>query len=217
MSAPTRPPVPRVALVHSYEPRHGHGLAHDPLNSIVAPRPIGWVSTRSAAGVVNLAPYSFFNLFNYTPPVVGFASTGWKDSVANVRETGEFVWNLATAALAEQMNATSAPVPADVDEFALAGLEPAPSTLVAPPRVAASPAAFECRLTEVVRLKDAAGREVDTWLVLGEAVLVHLDERVLVDGVFDLLAADPLLRAGGPGDYYTLAPERRLRMQRPGA
>ncbi|WP_432547630.1 flavin reductase family protein [Kineococcus sp. SYSU DK004] len=203
--------------MHSYEPRHGHGLAHDPLNSIVAPRPIGWVSTRSAAGVVNLAPYSFFNLFNYSPPVVGFASTGWKDSVANVRETGEFVWNLATVALAEQMNATSAPVPADVDEFALAGLEPAPSTLVAPPRVAASPAAFECRLSDVVRLKDAAGREVDTWLVLGEAVLVHLDERVLVDGVFDLLAADPLLRAGGPGDYFTLAPERRLRMTRPGA
>ena len=203
--------------MHSYQPREGHRLAHDPLNSIVAPRPIGWVSTAAADGTLNLAPYSFFNLFNYSPPIVGFSSTGWKDSVANAEASGEFVWNLASVALAEPMNLTSAPVGPEVDEFALAGLTPAPSQLVAPPRVAESPVAFECRVTRVQRLTDAAQREVDAWLVLGEVVVVHLDERVIVDGVFDTLAADPLLRAGGPADYFTLGAERRLRMQRPGA
>ena len=97
---------------HVYEPRDGHGLAHDPLNSIVAPRPIGWISTRSSTGVHNLAPYSFFNLFNYKPPIIGFASIGWKDSVDNIKATGEFAWNLVTGPLAEAMNATSATVPA---------------------------------------------------------------------------------------------------------
>ena len=82
--------------MHSYEPQHGHGLRHDPFNSIIAPRPIGWIASRSSAGVLNLAPYSFFNAFNYTPPIIGFASTGWKDSVANIGQTKEFVWNLAT-------------------------------------------------------------------------------------------------------------------------
>ena len=92
-----------------YEPAAGHGLPHDPLNAIVGPRPIGWISSRSAAGLRNLAPYSFFNCFNYRPPIVGFASTGWKDSVANIVETGEFVWNLATRPLAEAMNNSSIP------------------------------------------------------------------------------------------------------------
>src|SRR5580692_7107940 len=131
---------------HVYEPRDGHGLAHDPLNSIVAPRPIGWISTRSSGGVHNLAPYSFFNLFNYKPPILGFASIGWKDSVANVQATGEFVWNLATQSLAEAMNASSATVPAAQDEFELARLTATPSKLVRAPRVAESPVSFECRL-----------------------------------------------------------------------
>ena len=115
---------------HSYEPTNGHRLPHDPLNAIVAPRPIGWVSTVSADGIANLAPYSFFNLFNYTPTIIGFSSMGWKDSVATIEATGEFVWNLVTRDLGEAMNATSASVPADVDEFALAGLEMAASTKV---------------------------------------------------------------------------------------
>ena len=203
--------------MHSYEPREGHRLAHDPLNSIVAPRPIGWVSTLAADGTRNLAPYSFFNLFNYSPPIVGFSSTGYKDSAANAEATGEFVWNLASVALAAPMNETSAPVGPDVDEFDLAGLGAAPSTLVAPPRVALSPVSFECRVSRVLRLTDAAQREVDAWLVLGEVVVVHIDERLLVDGVFDTLAADPLLRGGGPADYFTLGAERRLRMRRPDA
>jgi len=203
--------------VHSYEPRQGHRLAHDPLNSIVAPRPIGWVSTVAPDGTRNLAPYSFFNLFNYSPPIVGFSSTGRKDSVANAEAGGEFVWNLASVALAERMNATSAPVGPEVDEFALAQLTAEPSQLVAPPRVAESLVAFECSVTRIQELTDTAGRGVDAWLVLGEVVVVHIDERVLVDGTFDTLAADPLLRGGGPADYFTLAEERRLRMRRPSA
>ncbi|WP_432542513.1 flavin reductase family protein [Kineococcus sp. SYSU DK002] len=203
--------------MHSYRPRDGHRLAHDPLNSIVAPRPIGWVSTVAADGTRNLAPYSFFNLFNYRPPVVGFSSTGRKDSVRNAEATGEFVWNLATRSLAAPMNETSAPVGPEVDEFALAGLTPEPSTLVRPPRVAQSPVAFECRVTGVQELTDVKGRGVGAWLVLGEVVQVHLEESLVVDGVFDTLAADPLLRGGGPADYFTISEEQRLRMARPEA
>jgi flavin reductase (DIM6/NTAB) family NADH-FMN oxidoreductase RutF len=203
--------------VHSYEPLSGHRLAHDPLNSIVAPRPIGWVSTVAADGTRNLAPYSFFTLFSYRPPIVGFSSIGRKDSVANAEVGGDFVWNLASAALAESMNATSAAVGPEVDEFELAQLTPQASSLVAPPRVAESLVAFECRVSRVQELTDAAQRGVDAWLVLGEVVMVHIDERVLVDGVFDTLAADPLLRGGGPADYFTVGEERRLRMDRPQA
>jgi flavin reductase (DIM6/NTAB) family NADH-FMN oxidoreductase RutF len=201
--------------VHSYRPREGHRLAHDPLNSIVAPRPIGWVSTQASDGTLNLAPYSFFNLFAYRPPIVGFSSIGRKDSVANAEASGEFVWNLASAHLAERMNATSAAVGPEVDEFALAGLTPEASLEVGPPRVAESLVSFECRVSGVQELTDAAGAGVDAWLVLGEVVVVHVDESVLVDGVFDTLAADPLLRGGGPSDYFTISAERRLRMDRP--
>ncbi|WP_328293699.1 flavin reductase family protein [Kineococcus sp. NBC_00420] len=201
--------------MHSYRPREGHRLAHDPLNSIVAPRPIGWVSTQASDGTLNLAPYSFFNLFAYRPPIVGFSSIGRKDSVANAEASGEFVWNLASAHLAERMNATSAAVGPEVDEFALAGLTPEASLEVGPPRVAESLVSFECRVSGVQELTDAAGAGVDAWLVLGEVVVVHVDESVLVDGVFDTLAADPLLRGGGPSDYFTISAERRLRMDRP--
>ena len=119
--------------LHYYEPRNGHGLRHDPFNAIIAPRPIGWISSRDAKGNVNLAPYSFFNGFCYTPPIIGFSSTSWKDSVANIQETGEFVWNLATMDLAKQMNATAAHVPHEVNEFSIAGLTAAPCKLVKRP------------------------------------------------------------------------------------
>src|ERR1700685_507922 len=122
--------------LHSYEPRNGHGLRHDPFNAIIAPRPIGWISSRDAKGNINLAPYSFFNGFCYTPPIIGFSSTSWKDSVQNIQETGEFVWNLATMDLAQQMNATAAHVPHDVSEFKIAGLTPIPSRFVNVPRAA---------------------------------------------------------------------------------
>ncbi|WP_267378509.1 MULTISPECIES: flavin reductase family protein [unclassified Sphingomonas] len=201
---------------HFYEPAQGHGLPHDPLNAIVAPRPIGWISTVSKDGVANLAPYSFFNALNYSPPLIGFSSMGWKDSVANAEATGEFVWNLATRPLAEAMNASSAGVDAAVDEFALAGLETAPSRLVAPPRVAASPVSFECRLTQLIRLETKEGRALDQWLVIGEAIGVHIDTAMLEDGVYQTARARPITRGGGPADYFEITEDALFRMRRPG-
>ena len=198
---------------HFYEPASGHGLAHDPLNAIVAPRPIGWISTLSSTGQRNLAPYSFFNLFNYRPPLIGFSSMGWKHSVANVDATGEFVWNLATRPLAQGMNASAAHI--DGDEFAAAGIEAAPSRLVAPPRVAASPVAFECKLTQLIRLQTKEGRDLDQWLVMGEAVGIHIDRALIVDGVYHTAAAQPITRGGGPADYFAITDDQLFRMPRP--
>ena len=201
--------------IHFYEPRAGHGLPHDPFNAIVGPRPIGWISTRSRAGILNLAPYSFFNAFNYTPPIVGFASIGYKDTVRNVEETGQFCWNLATRALADRMNATCAMVPPDVDEFALAGLTPVASRLVDVPRVLEAPVSFECRLTQLIRLQDADGQPAPSWLVLGEVVGVHIDRALLKDGVYDTAHAGHILRGGGPADYFEIGPDQLFRMFRP--
>lgn len=199
-----------------YQPALGHGLAHDPFNAIVGPRPIGWIASRSAEGILNLAPYSFFNAFNYTPPIIGFASIGHKDSLSNIEQTGEFVWNLATLPLAEAMNQSCAAVGPEVDEFELAGLTPAPSRLIDVPRVAESPVAFECRKTQIIQLQSAAGETVNTWLVLGEVVGVHIDRRLLVDGVYQTAAAEPILRGGGPADYFRIEPDALFRMHRPG-
>ena len=201
--------------IHFYEPRSGHRLPHDPFNAIVGPRPIGWISSRNRAGALNLAPYSFFNAFNYTPPIVGFASIGYKDTVRNIEETGEFVWNLATRALAEAMNQTCAAVPPEVSEFELAGLTAAASRLVSVPRVLESPVSFECRSTQIVQLEGADGEKVRTWLVLGEVVAVHIAKNLLKDGVYDSAAAGHILRGGGPGDYFTVGPEQLFRMYRP--
>jgi len=207
--------TPSAASIHSYAPREGHGLPHDPFNAIVGPRPIGWIASRSAAGALNLAPYSFFNAFNYVPPIVGFASIGAKDTLRNIEDTREFVWNLATRPLAEAMNQTCAAVPADVDEFQLAGLTPLPSEVVAVPRVAESPVTFECRCTQIVQLQGADGATVPTWLVLGEVVRVHIDRTLLVDGVYDTAAGQPILRGGGPADYFGISTEQRFQMYRP--
>jgi len=200
---------------YSYEPAKGHGLPHDPFNAIVGPRPIGWVSTRGRSGALNLAPYSFFNAFNYTPPIIGFSSNGAKDSLRNAQETGEFVWNLVTRDLAERMNATCASVPYGADEFALAGLTPLPSRLVSAPRVEESPVNFECKVTEIVRLKDHAGVPAPAWLVLGEVVAVHISRSLLRDGLFDTFGAGVVLRAGGPSAYAEIGPESRFDMRRP--
>lgn len=200
-----------------YEPAAGHGLPHDPFNAIVGPRPIGWISSRAPDGVLNLAPYSFFNGFNYRPPIIGFSSTSWKDSVANIERTGEFGWSLATRDLAEAMNATCAAVPPEVDEFALAGLTPAPSRKIAAPRVAESPVSFECRLSQLIQLKAADGKDISAWLVLGEVVGVHIDHRLLKDGIYQTAEAFPILRAGGPGSYAQISPEIMFQMLRPGA
>ena len=201
--------------IHFYEPRLGHGLPHDPFNAIVGPRPIGWISSCNAQGAHNLAPYSFFNAFNYVPPIVGFSSIGYKDSVRNIEETGEFAWNLVTRPLAEAMNQSCAAVGPEVSEFELAGMTPVPSRLIKAPRVLESPVSFECKLTQVLQLQGVDGVKVDTWLVLGEVVGVHIRADLLVDGVYDTAGADHILRGGGPADYFTLGPAQLFKMFRP--
>ncbi|MDY7547029.1 flavin reductase family protein [Glaciimonas sp. CA11.2] len=202
--------------IHFYQPSQGHRLPHDPFNAIVGPRPIGWISSQDADGKLNLAPYSFFNAFNYTPPIVGFSSIGRKDTLNNIEATGEFVWNLATMPLAEAMNQCSAPVAPTVSEFELAGLTPVRSNIVGPPRVGESPVSFECKLTQVIQLRGVSGAAVESWLVLGEVVGVHINTALLVDGVYDTAAAEPILRGGGPGDYFQTLPQSLFRMYRPG-
>ncbi len=201
--------------MHFYQPSQGHRLPHDPFNAIVGPRPIGWISSQSSDGLLNLAPYSFFNAFNYTPPLIGFSSIGYKDTVRNIEETGEFVWNLVTRDLAEAMNLSCAAVAPEVNEFELAGLTPQASSLVKPPRVAESPVAFECKLSQLIRLRGANGVEVDSWMVLGEVIGVHIAANLLIDGVYDTAAAHPVLRGGGPADYFEIDIAQRFRMFRP--
>jgi flavin reductase (DIM6/NTAB) family NADH-FMN oxidoreductase RutF len=186
---------------HFYEPRSGHGLAHDPFKAIVAPRPIGWISSVDPEGRVNLAPYSFFNAFCEAPPIVGFSSGGRKDSQRNVEATGEFVVNLATRKHAEAMNLTSAAVPHGVDEMALAGVAVATCRLVRPPRVANAPAALECRLLLLLPLKDLDGKPTGSTLILGQVVGVHIDTAFLEGGLFDITAAQTIARCGYRGDY----------------
>lgn len=201
--------------MHFYQPSQGHRLPHDPFNAIVGPRPIGWISSQSSAGLLNLAPYSFFNAFNYTPPLIGFSSIGYKDTVRNIEQTGEFVWNLVTRDLAEAMNLSCAAVAPEVNEFELAGLTPQASSLVKPPRVAESPVAFECKLSQMIRLRGANGVLVDSWLVLGEVIGVHIADNLLIGGVYDTAAAHPVLRGGGPADYFEIDIAQRFRMFRP--
>jgi flavin reductase (DIM6/NTAB) family NADH-FMN oxidoreductase RutF len=201
--------------LHYYEPRNGHGLKHDPFNAIIAPRPIGWISSRDGKGNVNLAPYSFFNGFCYHPPIIGFSSTSWKDSVANMQETGEFVWNLATMDLAQQMNATAAHVAREVSEFAIAGLTPAPCRIVKVPRVAESPVSFECKVAQIVQLQGADGTKANAWLTLGEVVAVHIDKAMIKDGVYQTALARPIVRAGRKGDYFVIRQDAMFEMVRP--
>jgi flavin reductase (DIM6/NTAB) family NADH-FMN oxidoreductase RutF len=201
--------------LHSYEPKNGHGLRHDPFNAIIAPRPIGWISSRDAKGNVNLAPYSFFNAFCYHPPIIGFSSTSRKDSVHNIEETGEFVWNLATMNLAKQMNATAARVARDVSEFTVAGLTAVPGKLVDVPRVAESPVSFECKLSQMKQLQGADGEKAEAWLTLGEVVAVHIDKALIKDGVYQTALAHPIVRAGRRGDYFEIRPDAMFEMIRP--
>ena len=199
-----------------YEPAKGHGLRFNPFKAIIAPRPIGWISTRSKAGVNNLGPYSFFNAFADVPPIIGFSTSAHKkDSLRNVEETGEFAFNLVTRGLAEQMNATSASVGPDISEFGLAGLTPAASRIIGAPRVAQSPVSFECKCTEILQLKSASGEKVPSWLVLGEVVAVYIDKALLHDGVYDTAAAQHLARGGGLADYFWVGESTLMRMNRP--
>ena len=185
---------------------------HDPFKALVTPRPIGWISTLSAKGELNLAPYSYFNAFSSNPPIVGFSSEGEKDSSTFAVETGEFVWSMATWDLRDQMNASAASLPRGQSEFAHAKLDTAASRLVRPPRVAASPAAFECRVTEVVKLKDVDGSDSGRRLVLGRVVGIHVDQRFVRAGRIDSAAMRPIARGGY--DEYSVV-EQVFSMPRP--
>jgi flavin reductase (DIM6/NTAB) family NADH-FMN oxidoreductase RutF len=175
---------------------NNHGLPHDPFKAIVAPRPIGWISSLSGKGEINLAPYSYFNGVSSKPPCVMFASEGYKHSLSNIAETREFVCSLATWDLREKMNATSAHVAHGVNEFDLVGLEMAPSRLVKPPRVAAAPCALECKLVTIVNLGDEDSSLSDRQIVIGKVVGVHIDERFIRDGILDTAAMRPIARCG---------------------
>ena len=185
-----------------YQPGDEHGLRGNPFNQLVIPRPIGWISSLDAAGHVNLAPFSFFSAVAYTPPQVMFSTTGphaeggAKDSLHNVRETGEFVFNLTTWALREAVNLTSTPAPRDVDELALAGLTPAPSHVVSPPRVAESPVHLECTLVEIVELRTPDRAAHTNTAIFGEVVGVHIADDLLVDGLVDVRLLRPIGRLG---------------------
>src|SRR3954454_9955316 len=180
-----------------YEPRkRNHGLPHDPFKALVAPRPIGWITSQSLAGDLNLAPYSFFNAFQAQPHLVGFASDGRKDSVTFIEQTGEFVCNLVTEDLWHEMNQTSAPLARGRSKMHHAGLEAVASTLVKPPRVARAAGALECRWTETFHLKDAEGRPSEAYLVCGEVVGIHIDDRFIVGGRVETAAMRLMARLG---------------------
>ena len=178
------------------------GLAHDPIKALVAPRPIAWVSTLDAAGRANLAPFSFFNLVAEAPPIVMFAPYGRKpeedlekDTLRNVLATEEFVVNVAPKRLKEAMNLTSAPFLAGEDEFAAAGLTPAPSREVGPPRVGESPIALECRLLFRTPLPSTRP-DIENGVVFGEVLGVHIDDALVSEGKVDITAVAPLARLG---------------------
>lgn len=187
--------------------KNDHGFQYDPFKAIVAPRPIGWVSTLSPEGVANLAPYSYFNAFSQSPHYVAFGSGPVKDSMRNIESTGEFVFSLATYDLREQMNATSAHVTGD--EFELAGLTKAPCELVRPPRVAESPAALECCLHRIVPLPDDDGK-AENFLIIGRVLGIHIDDRFIHDGRVDTAAMRPIARLGY-SEYATVTEAWRMR------
>jgi flavin reductase (DIM6/NTAB) family NADH-FMN oxidoreductase RutF len=194
--------------------RNDHGLPHDPFKAIVAPRPIGWITSMSAAGEINLAPYSWFNGVSSRPPMVMFSSEERKDSLTFIEETKEFVCNFATFELREEVNRTSAPFPRGINEMEKAGLKSAPSHLVKPPRVAASPCALECKWVQTVSLTDYEGHPTDRHVVFGQVIGVYIDDKFIRDGLLDTGAMHPILRAGYH-DYYSAIPELRFMMKRP--
>jgi flavin reductase (DIM6/NTAB) family NADH-FMN oxidoreductase RutF len=191
---------------------NSHGLQWDPFKALVSPRPIGWISTLGQNGVVNLAPYSFFNAVSTDPHFVMFSSGGRKDSQRNAEETGEFVCSLATFELRDAMNRTSQHVGPEVDEMRMAGLTPAPSRIVAPPRVAESPVAFECKYWRTIELPGPDGGPGTHAIVLGQVVGVHIDDTVIVDGKVDVTKLKPIARLGY-GDYAVI--EEVFELSRP--
>jgi flavin reductase (DIM6/NTAB) family NADH-FMN oxidoreductase RutF len=180
-----------------YEPHARPAVfKHDPFKALIVPRPIGWVTTMSRKGEINLAPYSYFNAFNSSPGVIGFSSEGRKDSVTFAEETREFVWNLATYGLRDPMNETSAPLPRGVSEFDPAGLDTEASRIVKPPRIKGVSAALECKWLQTLKIKDLNGHDLDNWVVFGQVVGVYIDDRFIKDGKVDTAAMQPIARLG---------------------
>ncbi len=203
-----------------YRPADGHGLPHDPFKAIVTPRPIGWISSLDAEGRANLAPFSFFNGCGDAPPMVMFTQTGRKsrpepvkDSIANIRETGEFACNIVSQALKDAMNLSSGTYQPEVDEFELAGLTKAPGKTISAPHVAEAPAVLECRLVKIVDDLPSWREHAFNIMVIGEVVGVHIDDAILKDGRVDVLGYNPVARMGYM-DYTTVT--GIWEMQRPG-
>ncbi|HVG51922.1 MAG TPA: flavin reductase family protein [Xanthobacteraceae bacterium] len=194
-----------------YDPRtEKHGLKHSPVTAIVVPRPIGWISTISPHGTVNLGPYSFFNLVSGYPPWVIFSSGPRKHSQTNAELSGEFVYNMATWDLREEMNASSAEFAPDVSEPEQVGLEMVPSRNVKPPRIARSPIAIECKYYKTVDLIASDGKQNRSSIVVGEVVGIHIDDSVIVDGMVDIRKLKPISRLGYmdyavTDDFFTMA------------
>jgi flavin reductase (DIM6/NTAB) family NADH-FMN oxidoreductase RutF len=200
--------------MHYDTAKNNHGLRFNPFKALVAPRPIGWIGTVSAEGQRNLAPYSFFNAVSDRPPMVMFSSHDRKDSVTNIEQTGEFTCSLATWDLRDPMNMSSAAVAPGVDEFELAGLTPAPSQMVKAPRVAESPAAFECKLWKMLELPGAGGHNYT--VVFGTVVAVYIDDAFVKDGMVDTGAMRPIARMGYM-QYSVVRPETVFELNRPEA
>ncbi|MBV5295606.1 MAG: flavin reductase family protein [Curvibacter lanceolatus] len=196
-----------------YAPREGHGLKHNPIASIVGPRPIGWISSMSEDGSLNLAPYSFFGIFNYAPPIVAFASAGIKDTLRNAIRRGEFVVNVVTESLAQAMNLSSSSIVGS--EFELTQLGSAPSTRIATPRVEASPVSLECQVLEDFPLRDHQHEPVGSHLLLAEVIGVSIDRSLIVEGVFSWGQTRTVVRAGGAADYHWIGADNLLRLRRP--
>jgi flavin reductase (DIM6/NTAB) family NADH-FMN oxidoreductase RutF len=178
------------------ETRDREVLPFDPVKAIIAPRPIGWISTLSKDGLANLAPYSFFNLVGGRPPMLMFSSEGYKDTANNAIETGEFVYNYASRSLEEAMNASSIPAPAGISEFDHCGIERSESRLVAPPRVANALANLECKVTDVIEPKTVEGEKTGSVMVIGQVVGIHIDDQAIRAGRFDVTMSDPVTRLG---------------------
>lgn len=197
-----------------YRAETASGLLHNPFKAIVAPRPIGWISTISPDGVANLAPYSFFNAISDTPMMVMFSSGGVKDSVRNAQATGAFTFNFVGYDARDAMNVTSAPAPPDQSEFDLAGIPMTAGETVPCPRVKTVPAAMECKVTNIIQPDTVSGGKSSYIMVLGEVSGVFIDDFFIEDGKFNLAKADPIMR-GGYRDYVRAG--GMLELTRPGA
>jgi len=184
-----------------YDVARGHGLPHDPVKALIAPRPIGWICAMSAKGEVNLSPYSFFNQVSDRPHMVMFSSVGRKDAITFIEETGEFTCSIVSWEQRDAMNRTSVPLPRGQSEFEYAGLEPEPSVLIRPPRVRGAPAALECRLVKIVELMPLDGSDAAYFMAIGQVVGVHIDDRVMRDGYVDTVLLQIVSRAGYH-DYF---------------